>query len=109
MLVISQCDSESNSSLSQGVDDDLFDEAVGFEDYEVSETQWLCSNLTEKATGLPMGGERVRRHALVHWQTGQGGPPIKVGLLAVSENWLSRFQCYLSCIHTYIHTYMHTC
>eukprot|EP01036_Dinobryon_divergens_P036504 gene36504-47549_t len=72
----------------QGVDDDLFDEEVGFEEYEVSEAQWLCSNMTEVATGLPMGGAKVRRHALVHWETGQDGPPIKVGLLAVSENWL---------------------
>eukprot|EP01036_Dinobryon_divergens_P040848 gene40848-54065_t len=79
---------ESLKSRLQGVDDDLFDEEVGFEDYEVSETQWLSSNITEVATGLPMGGDRVRRHALVHWETGQGGPPIKVGLLAVSENWL---------------------
>ena len=54
----------------------------------MSETQWLCSNMTEVATGLPMGGAKVRRHALVHWETGQDGPPIKVGLLAVSENWL---------------------
>ena len=72
------------------MDDDLFDEEVGFEDYEVSETQWLSSNLTEAATGLPMGGARVRRHALVHWETGQGGTHVKVGLLAVSENWLTR-------------------
>lgn len=90
---------ESLKARLKGVDDDIFDQEVGFQDYETSETQWISTNMTEVATGYPMGGSQVSRYALFEWG-GEFGTAletekpksraIKVGLLAVSENWLSQ-------------------
>lgn len=60
--------------------------------------KWLMTNMTEAATGLPMGGRKVARTALFDWGgvhgsiiSGESMLPtsIKVGILAVSENWLT--------------------
>jgi hypothetical protein len=51
--------------------------------------QWLMTNMTETADGSPLGGPRVKRTALFDWgHRADGTGAIKVGLLAVSENWL---------------------
>lgn len=83
-----------------GIDDDVYDgEVEQGSAYEVSETRWIMTNMMEIATGLPLGGSCVSKHALFEWGGEYGtsekdlsrdkSKPIKVGILAVSENWLS--------------------
>jgi len=89
---------ESLKARLHGIDDDVFDGEVGVHNYETTETRWIMSNITEAATGLPMGGKLVSKYALVEWggefgclendPNKQKSGPIKVGILAVSENWL---------------------
>ena len=83
---------ESLKNRLEGIDTDVLDTSIGWNDYETSETQWIMTNMTEVATGLPMGGPRVSKYALFDWGGGVGVTstikPMKVGLLAVSEDWL---------------------
>ena len=75
-----------------GVDDDVNDPDMGaFIDYPETETQWLMSNMSEAATGEPLGGAKyTARTALFDWGEDfpEGSGKIKVGILAVSEDWL---------------------
>ena len=73
-----------------GVDDDVEDAAFGTYDYPETQTKWIMTNMTETATGLPLGGKGVVRTALFDWNgsSSKGPLPIKVGILAVSEDWL---------------------
>lgn len=60
-------------------------------DYPCTTTKWLHSNMTHKATGEPMGGSKyTSRTALVDWpcESSEDKATIKVGILAVAENWL---------------------
>lgn len=50
-------------------------------DYPPSQTKWICTNISEKGGG-PVGGATTKRTELI---TVDG---VKVGLLAVSEDWL---------------------
>ena len=71
-----------------GKDDDVADADFGSYDYPATTTQWIATNITEGKTGLPVGGEKyAKRTVLTTWGSGSD-KEIKVGLLAVSENWL---------------------
>lgn len=74
-----------------GVDDDVDDDETGCIDYPATKTTWLMTNITESTTGLPAGynpsDNHVVRSSLVSW--GTAGREIKVGLIGVSEDWLS--------------------
>jgi len=79
----------------RGVDDDVTDEGLGYIDYPSTDTKWLMTNMSEGGSGLPLGGDIVDRTALFDWDTSQRmdngrvvNSVVKVGLLAVSENWL---------------------
>lgn len=78
---------ESLKNRLAGVDTDVEDGEVGFIDYPETTSQWIMTNMTETATGLPVGGERTKRTVLVDWAL-TPDTSVKVGLLAVSENWL---------------------
>lgn len=70
----------------RGVDDDVEDAAFGgVVDYPKTQTKWLMTNLTEAETGLPVGGEFATKTALIR----HGPAGVRVGLLAVSENWIT--------------------
>ena len=81
---------ESLKSRLAGRDDDVEDAAFGTYDYPETHTQWVMSNMTEKSTGDPLGGKGVVKTALFDWDgsSAKGKLPIRVGILAVSENWL---------------------
>lgn len=53
-------------------------------------SQWIMSNISEaKDPNIPMGGSLVSRKELVSWGgNAEGKGAFRVGLLAVSENWL---------------------
>mmetsp|Transcript_14164 Transcript_14164/g.23565 ORF Transcript_14164/g.23565 Transcript_14164/m.23565 type:complete len:553 (-) Transcript_14164:267-1925(-) len=70
-----------------GVDSDVQDDDIPFEDYPETKAQWIMTNMTETASGLPLGGKWAKKSALVDW-TGAKGECVKVGIIGVSEDWL---------------------
>ena len=60
--------------------------------YPASDTQWVMTNVNESGTGHQFGGEKTHKTLLFDWN-GSGSAhekrSIRVGILAVSENWLN--------------------
>jgi len=66
----------------KGVDPEPL-EGEPFVDYPSTQTQWLCTNMSEGGgNGCPVGGEATQRTAICVVNG------VKVGLLAVAENWI---------------------
>jgi 5'-nucleotidase len=79
----------------KGIDTDVTDDDIGFFDYPESKTTWIMTNMTEKDGVTPAGGPDVKKTVLVDWPASEKlatgkvkSATVKVGLLAVSENWI---------------------
>ncbi len=86
---------ESLKNRLKGVDDDVYDEVMGLIDYPQTTSTWIMTNMTEADGKTPLGGEFVQKTVLVDWDCSKKVADgtireaiIKVGLLAVSEDWL---------------------
>jgi 5'-nucleotidase len=65
--------------------------------YTPTRARWITSNLVQGGTNIPAGGKKVFKLALIDWVTSQVGnadgrqnkTTIKVGVLAVSDEWVA--------------------